>query len=184
MLATAMRPWRVTVVDGLFHRYQGFGIVLAASEDEARAAVTEYLKHNTAYGKPFEVSDVDPHDHPEPHVLFYEWGEPFEWPRKYDDCDLDPRDPAMARAVGPCRFTAPDGQVFFGKRVGRLFVFWPEGDEDDRDEAYWDPNDRHFALVALAETLGFRIGRDEFPPWLNALETQVVHDLWEDPDTP
>jgi hypothetical protein len=157
--------------------------VLAASADEARATATDYLKHNTAYGKPYEVSDVQPHDYPKPHVVFYEWGGPFEWPRKYDDHDLDPLEPGLPQVVGPRRFTAPDGQVFFGERRGRLFVFWPGGDQDNRDEAYWDPNDRNFALVALAAALGFQIGRDEFPPWLGDLETQVVHDLWGDDRT-
>jgi hypothetical protein len=140
-------------VDGLFHRYSGFGLVLAASANEARTTATDYLKHATAYAKP------------------------------YDD-DVDPLEPGVPQAVGPRRFTAPDGQVFFGQRRGRLFVFWPAGDEDNRDEAYCDPNDPKFALVALASTLGFQIGRHEFPSWLGALEAQVVHDLWGDDRTP
>jgi hypothetical protein len=75
-----MNPWRVTVVDGQFGRYAGFAIVLAASDDEARGVVDEYLRNDTAYGKPYRVSAVVPHEHPAPHVLFMNWGEWDDWP--------------------------------------------------------------------------------------------------------
>jgi hypothetical protein len=172
-----MKPWRVTVVDGLFRRYEGFGIVLARSSDEARQTVTEYLSHQTAYGKPFEVSDVEPHDHPEPHVVYYSWSGPEGWPQTYEVDDLEPVPEGAPDEVGPSRFVAPDGQVFFGHRRGRLLVFWPESDEDDRHEAYWDDRDRFYALVPLASTLGYALGKDEYPPWLRDLELEVTHEL-------
>jgi hypothetical protein len=82
-----MKPWRATVVDGQFGRYAGFAVVLAATDSEARAVVTEYLKNDTAYGMPYEVSDVQPHEYPEPHVLFFNWGEWDGWPRPDDTPD-------------------------------------------------------------------------------------------------
>lgn len=151
--------------------------MLATSADEARRTTAEYIKHNTAYGKPLEVSEVEPHDHPEPHVVHYEWGGPHDWPQTYDDHIPEPPEQGLPPSVGPRRFTAPDGQVFFGEREGRLFVFWPEQDDGDRREAYWDENDRHYALIALASTLGFRIAREAFPSWLEELESQVTPDL-------
>ena len=63
-------------------------------------------------------------------------------------------------------------------------VFWLEADENQREEAYYEPNDRNFALVPLAETLGFQVGRDESPPWLDDLEATVVHHLWGDDHEP
>jgi hypothetical protein len=183
MLAAVTRLWRVSVVDGLFRRDEGWGVVLAESEDQVRAVVAEYLRHSSAYGKPFEVSHVEPYDHPEAQVLVYEDGAPLVWPRKYEDfMDEGPPEQAEARAVRPRRFTAPDGQAFFARRDGHYYVFWLEADEDERDEAFWDPTERYFAVVPLARTLGYRVGRDEFPPWLDALATQVVHDLWGDPE--
>jgi hypothetical protein len=85
--APVMQLWRVTVADGLNHRYAGFGVVLAESADEAGSVVAQYLKNDTAYGKPYEVSDVRPHDHPGPHVLFFNWGEWDEWPEALDTPD-------------------------------------------------------------------------------------------------
>ena len=79
-----MRAWRVTVVDGLHHRYQGFGIVLSETADDASRVVAQYLTNATAYGKPFEVSDVQPHDHPEPHVVLFNWGEWDGWPPEHE----------------------------------------------------------------------------------------------------
>jgi hypothetical protein len=174
---SAMRPWRVTVVDGLFRRYEGFGIVLASSADEARQTTTEYLSRQTAYGKPFEVSEVEPHDHPEPHVAFYSWGRLEGWPQKYETDDLEPLPDDVPEEVGPRRFVAPDGQAFFGHRRGRLLVFWPESDEDDRYEAYWDDRDQFYALVPIASTLGYMLGKDEYPMWLRDLEVAVTRDL-------
>lgn len=183
MLAAMTRLWRARVVDGLFHRDEGWGLVLAESEDQVRAVVAEYLTHDSAYGKPFEVSQVEPYDHSEAHVLVYEWGAPLVWPRKHADfMDEGPPEQAEVLAAGPRRFTTPDGQAFFAKRNGHHYAFWLEADEDARDEAFWDPNDRYFAAVPLAGTLGFQVGRDEFPPWLDALATQVIHDLWGDPE--
>jgi hypothetical protein len=75
-----MTPWRVTVVDGHFRRYAGFAIVLASTAEQAAMVVTDYLKNDTAYARPYEVSIVEPHEHPEPHVLFFNWGEWDEWP--------------------------------------------------------------------------------------------------------
>jgi hypothetical protein len=82
-----MRPWRVTVVDGHYHRYAGFAVALASTADEARNVVTDYLKNDTAYAKPYEVSEVTPHEHPSPHVLFFNWGEWDEWPLPHDRPD-------------------------------------------------------------------------------------------------
>jgi hypothetical protein len=82
-----MNPWRVTVVDGLLHNYAGFAVVLADTADDAAGVVARFLKNDTAYGKPFEVSDVQPHEHPEPHVLFFNWGEWNEWPVPFDTPD-------------------------------------------------------------------------------------------------
>jgi hypothetical protein len=56
-------------------------------------------------------------------------------------------------------------------------VFWPESDEDDRHEAYWDDRDQFYALVPLASTLGYAVGKDEYPPWLRDLEIEVTHQL-------
>jgi hypothetical protein len=82
-----MKPWRVTVVDGHFRRYAGFAEALASTADEARVVVTDYLKNDTAYSKPYEVSEVTPHEHPTPHVLFLDWGEWDEWPLPRDTPD-------------------------------------------------------------------------------------------------
>lgn len=150
---------------------------MAASAEEARQVAVEYLGHQTAYGKPYEVSKVEPHEHPEPHVVFYTWGGPVGWPQRHDIDDLEPPPNDVPPEVGPLRFVAPDGQPFFGHRRGRSLVFWPESKEDDCHDAWWDDRDRFYALVPLASALGFEIGKDEYPPWLQDLEIQVTHDL-------
>ena len=66
-----MKPWRVTAVDA-DHRYVGFAAVLARTPTEASAALTDYFADDP---EPYEVSDVRPHEHPEPHVLVFNWGE-------------------------------------------------------------------------------------------------------------
>jgi hypothetical protein len=76
-----VQPWRVNVVDGLFHRYAGFGVVMADSAEEARTVTIGFLKNDHAYGKPFEVDSVEPHESAEPYVAFFNWGDfPGGWP--------------------------------------------------------------------------------------------------------
>ena len=82
-----MEPWRVTVVDGQFGRYAGFAVVLAGSADEARDVVAAYLMNDTAYGKPYSVSDVERHQAAAPHVLVFNWGEWDDYPPKHDTPD-------------------------------------------------------------------------------------------------
>ena len=74
----------MTVVDGRYHRHAGSGIVMAGGPEEARTVVVDYLRNDTAYGKPYQVSDVQPHDPPEPQVLFFNHGEWDEWPPAHD----------------------------------------------------------------------------------------------------
>lgn len=69
-----MRLWRVTVVDGQFCRYAGFGVVMADGDTEARAVVAEYLRNDHACGKPYAVSRVEAHESGEPYVAFFNWG--------------------------------------------------------------------------------------------------------------
>jgi hypothetical protein len=82
-----MEPWRVTVVDGHLGRHAGFAIVLAADAEEARDVVVEYLTNDTAYGKPYVVSDVRLHEVGAPHVLFFNWGEWDDYPAQHDTPD-------------------------------------------------------------------------------------------------
>jgi hypothetical protein len=80
-----MKVWRVTVVDGEFGRYAGFGVVMAASTEDARSLMGEYLRHDHAYGKPYEVSRVEAYDSPEPVVAFFNWGDfPGGWPAAHE----------------------------------------------------------------------------------------------------
>lgn len=73
------------MVDAQYRRYAGFGVVMAASEDAARAAMVEYLKNDHTHGKPYEVSAVDAHDSPEPYVAFFNWGDfAGGWPAAHD----------------------------------------------------------------------------------------------------
>jgi hypothetical protein len=79
-----MKEWRVSVVDGHLRRYAGFAVALADKADEARDAVIEYLKNDTAFRKPYEVSQVEPHDEPQPYVVFMNWGDWDEWPPEHE----------------------------------------------------------------------------------------------------
>lgn len=166
-----MKPWRVTVVDGHYKRYAGFGIVLADDEAQAAGVVTEYLKNDTAYAKAYEVTTVEPHERPQPHVVFFNWGAWDEWPLAHDTPDrVEQLSPDTV--VGPLRFTAPDGQVFFAQRDGNWLGFWLDGNED-----HWEATEPRFALPTLASTLGFQIAHDEFPPWMTDLTATVVEAL-------
>lgn len=83
-----MRPWKVTVVDGEFRRYVGFAVVMATSADAARDVTTEYLKNDHSYGKPWEISDVAPHETTEPYVAFFNYGNfPGGWPASHETPD-------------------------------------------------------------------------------------------------
>jgi hypothetical protein len=80
-----MEPWKVTVVDGEFGRYEGFAVVMAESLEAARAVTTEYLKNDHAYGKPLQISEIERHDTAVPYVAFFNWGEfPGGWPAQHD----------------------------------------------------------------------------------------------------
>jgi hypothetical protein len=52
--------------------------------DEARDAVVEYLKNDMAYAKPYDVSQVEPHDEPKPYVVFMNWGDWDDWPPEHE----------------------------------------------------------------------------------------------------
>jgi hypothetical protein len=65
----------VTVVDGQFRRHAGFGVVMAASGEEASTLMAEYLRNDHAYGKAYEVSRVEPHESSEPYVAFFDWAD-------------------------------------------------------------------------------------------------------------
>ena len=85
-----MRPWKVTVVDGQYRRYAGFGVVMAGSENAARSAMAEYLNNDHAYGKSYQISAVEQHDSAEPYVAFFNWGEvPRSWPSFHETADPD-----------------------------------------------------------------------------------------------
>jgi hypothetical protein len=45
--------------------------------------VTEYLRNDTAFGKPYEVATVEAHDESKPYVVFMNWGEWDEWPPEH-----------------------------------------------------------------------------------------------------
>jgi hypothetical protein len=69
-----MKAWRVGVRDGHKGVDAGFAVALAQTAKEARAAVVRYLKNDTAFGKPYEVSTVEAHENDEPNVVFMNWG--------------------------------------------------------------------------------------------------------------
>ncbi|HEY5262066.1 MAG TPA: hypothetical protein VIJ33_08130 [Solirubrobacteraceae bacterium] len=80
-----MQVWRVTVVDGEFRRYAGFGVVMAASAEDAGRVMGEYLANDHAHGKPYEVSRVEAHESSEPYVAFFNWGDfPGGWPAAHE----------------------------------------------------------------------------------------------------
>ncbi len=80
-----MELWRVTVVDGEFGRDAGFAIVWAADSEDAADVVVEFLKNDTAYGKPYVVKDVVRHAATDrPHVLVFNWADWDDYPPRHD----------------------------------------------------------------------------------------------------
>ena len=79
-----MKAWRVNVRDGHVGRDAGFAVTLAHTADEARAAVVDYLRNDTAFGKPYEIFTVEPHETDAAYVVFMNWGEWDDWPPEHD----------------------------------------------------------------------------------------------------
>ena len=63
---------------------------MAVTEDDARALIADYLSDDHAYGKPYEIGRVEPHEPSEPYVAFFNWGDfPGGWRAARETPDPD-----------------------------------------------------------------------------------------------